>query len=123
MALISDRIANVQDDLGNRTDLTTTKISRWLLNAYLDLSYNVNFEEQFDIRDMQTKIGLDTYAYPPTARAIKYLQLILPDGQTSVPLDRRSFKDLAMYNIKQQGQPSIYVPYTLQNPGPGMVVQ
>lgn len=113
MALISDRVTRVVNMLGNRSDLTTRAYA-WIWDAYLELGMSYDFEELEDTWPDGLVANVDIYDYPPNARAVKALTRVEVSTGESVPLKKKSIKNIRRYNKTQKGPPAIWAPYKNQ---------
>lgn len=103
MATIGDRTAEVLLALGNRSDLTT-RVYKWLWESYCEIAQGINFEEQEVQWDNFFQVGIDSYDYDVSWKAVKQIMRYNVDGKTgAVEVVKKDIR-----NINQMGK----------NPGP-----
>lgn len=114
MSTIGDRVANVVELLGGRTD-KATQISQWLASGYRDIGSTIPFETLEATANVLCVSGIDSYDYPEDARGIKSLTMGIPaSSPTSFPpLRKRNMAILDRYTTVT-GVPSIWAPFNSQ---------
>ena len=112
MATIADRVPIVQSLLGGRTDKSSL-ISQWLANGYRDLAHSIPFETLEDTQNSSCVASIDTYQYPPSARAIKAITLGVPavNAASYRPLYKRNAAIIDRYSPVPTGVPAIWCPF------------
>jgi len=113
MALIGDRVTYVTKMLGNRTDLAS-RISGWLVSAYIELGMGYDFEDLEDTVDDAFASGGDgVYNYPTNARAVKAITLYDIDSGAPIFLRKKNIVLIDRQPAKE-GVPSIYAVFKKQ---------
>jgi hypothetical protein len=112
MAVINDRVARVQQMLGNRTDVTP-RIYQWLIDAYVEIAMSTAFETLEDTFNILTANGSDTYNYLDGWRAVTTVHIQLPAANPTTirRLRKRNIRNIDSFPTTSKGQPTMYANY------------
>lgn len=111
MPTIGDLVPKVRFELGNRTDIDD-KITSWLIDAYRELCMGYDLETLETSVQNLTVSGIDTYAYPDDARAMKSLFVV----QSNQPIEvkKKNIQVVRRYQVNGMGVPVIWAPFGSQ---------
>lgn len=101
-------VAQVRPKLGNRTDIDD-RITQWLMEAYREISMGYDLETLEATVQNTMVSGIDTYAYPVGARAIKSLMFM--NGVSPVIPTLKDIRVVRRYQINTFGVPAIWGPF------------